>query len=115
MECLIHSLAFNCVKMAWVAGVGGTDSATGRDAATPRADCRCLPARERGRAADCPRRLPGGAIGFATACGLGFMFYSLQFFRVFKVLSKVLNMLKGFRSAVFKVRVSAFNTVVIWE
>ena len=24
MECLIHSLAFNCAKMAWVAGVGGT-------------------------------------------------------------------------------------------
>ena len=22
MECLIHSPAFNCVKMAWVAGVG---------------------------------------------------------------------------------------------
>ena len=24
MECLIHSPAFNCVKMAWVAGVGRT-------------------------------------------------------------------------------------------
>ena len=23
MECLIHSPVFNCVKMAWVAGVGG--------------------------------------------------------------------------------------------
>ena len=24
MECLIHSPAFDCAKMAWVAGVGGT-------------------------------------------------------------------------------------------
>ena len=33
MECLIHSPAFNCVKMAWVTGVGRT---------TLRRNCQCF-------------------------------------------------------------------------
>ena len=28
MECLIHSPAFNTVKMAWVAGVGATEASS---------------------------------------------------------------------------------------
>ena len=40
MECLIHSPAYNCVKMAWVAGVGRAASAAQarRDESAGRAD-----------------------------------------------------------------------------
>ena len=31
MECLIHSLAFNGVKMAWVTGVGEADDPAARE------------------------------------------------------------------------------------